>query len=264
MRTLLLSVGMFSALPVPSGPMPVADRKTSAAALRWLPLVGGVLGGLAALLALIFWRGHGTGSSLLGAVVIVAALALLTRGLHLDGLADVADGLGSRRPAEQALEIMKRSDIGPFGVAAAVLVLLADVAALQTVLSGTGRWQGVVVVIAVVGAARLAALWAAGAPAARPGGFGALVAGSAGLTSQLTVSLLVAAVSGGLAIAVGTSTLWLLLGLLAGQIVAAGLCRHLVRRFGGTTGDVFGCLIETATTASLLFLAAVVAWRGSL
>ena len=61
--------------------------------------------------------------------LVVVALALLSRGLHLDGLADLADGLGSRRPAAGAHEVMARSDIGPFGVAAVVLALLLQVAA---------------------------------------------------------------------------------------------------------------------------------------
>jgi cobalamin synthase len=64
-------------------------------------------------------------------VVVVAAGALLTRGLHLDGLADLADGLGSGRPAGDALSIMKRSDIGPFGVVGVVLALYLTGTALN-------------------------------------------------------------------------------------------------------------------------------------
>ena len=59
-----------------------------------------------------------------------AVPAALTRGLHLDGLADTADGLGSAKPAEDALRIMKQSDIGPFGVITLLFVLLAQVAVL--------------------------------------------------------------------------------------------------------------------------------------
>ncbi|GAA3105764.1 hypothetical protein GCM10020254_59560 [Streptomyces goshikiensis] len=63
----------------------------------------------------------------------VAVPAALTRGLHLDGLADTADGLGSAKPAEDALRIMKQSDIGPFGVVTLLLVLLIQAAALADV-----------------------------------------------------------------------------------------------------------------------------------
>ena len=61
----------------------------------------------------------------------VGSLALLTRGLHLDGLADLADGLASGKPAPAALDIMRRSDIGPLGVVTLVLTLLLQVAALS-------------------------------------------------------------------------------------------------------------------------------------
>ncbi len=92
------------------------------------PVVGVVVGGCAAGLGLLLlWLGA---SPLLAAVGSVAVPAVLTRGLHLDGLADTADGLGSGKPAEDALRIMKQSDIGPFGVLALVFVVLGQVAAL--------------------------------------------------------------------------------------------------------------------------------------
>ncbi|EFH31776.1 cobalamin synthase [Streptomyces pristinaespiralis ATCC 25486] len=92
------------------------------------PLAGLVVGLSAAaaggLLALL-----GSGP-LLAAVATAAVPAVLTRGLHLDGLADTADGLGSGKPAEDALRIMKQSDIGPFGVITLLSVPLGQVAAL--------------------------------------------------------------------------------------------------------------------------------------
>jgi adenosylcobinamide-GDP ribazoletransferase len=62
----------------------------------------------------------------------------------------------------------------------------------------------------------------------------------------------------------GVGLVWLLAAGLVGQLVAAALRRHVVRRLGGTTGDVFGALVETALTATLLALAAVLSWRGHL
>ena len=72
----------------------------------------------------------------------MALLAVATGGLHLDGLADTADGLGSRRPADQALEIMRRPDAGPLGVATLVLVLLVQVSALASLPRRAGRGGG--------------------------------------------------------------------------------------------------------------------------
>ena len=105
------------------------SRQTAAAAMAWAPAVGLALGAAAA--AVLVCADHLLRAGpLLAAVLAIATLTLLTRGLHLDGLADLADGLGSGKPAAQALEIMKRSDIGPFGVAALVLTLFAQIAAL--------------------------------------------------------------------------------------------------------------------------------------
>ncbi|MGK5554842.1 adenosylcobinamide-GDP ribazoletransferase [Actinomadura kijaniata] len=94
------------------------------------PATGLLVGGAAALVLL---AGGAAGlSPLLGAALAVAASAALTRALHLDGLADLADGLGSGKPAAEALAIMKRSDIGPFGVVTLLLALVIQVAALAS------------------------------------------------------------------------------------------------------------------------------------
>jgi cobalamin 5'-phosphate synthase/cobalamin synthase len=263
-QALPLAVGMFTVLPVP----PVQDTvdvTLGGRALRLLPAIGAALGLLGWLAALLFWRGHGAGSPLLGGVLWVAVLALLTRGLHLDGLADVADALGSRRPPAEALMIMRRSDIGPFGVAAVVGVLLIQIAAVVTVLGSASRAQGLVVLVAAAVTGRLAALDAArpAIPPARSGGFGALVAGTAttGVRAvSIGVTLLVATVALAVTSTSVAASLWLpvavLVGLGAGRVVTA----QAERRFGGSTGDVFGAAIELATAAMLLVVAGAVAW----
>ncbi|MEU0571436.1 adenosylcobinamide-GDP ribazoletransferase, partial [Nonomuraea sp. NPDC005983] len=142
------------------------DRDVVGQAMVLAPAVGLVLGALAGLALLL------PGPPLLGAGLALGSLAVLTRGLHLDGLADLADGLGSGKPAAQALDIMKKSDIGPFGVMTMVFTLLIQAGAL----SATG-WHALVTAC-VTG--RLALAWAcrSGVPAARPDGLGALAAGT--------------------------------------------------------------------------------------
>lgn len=231
------------------------DREAARAGMLAAPLAGLAVGLCAAAVGgLLLLAGA---APLLAAVATAAVPAVLTRGLHLDGLADTADGLGSAKPAEDALRIMKRSDIGPFGVITLLLVLLAQVAAL-TELYDEGWAYGAVAAALSAVTARLALTLAAraGVPPARPDGLGATVAGSVPARAALLTAALVTAVSaavcGGLFGAYGA--LHHALALVAGLGAAHLLLRHCVRRFGGVTGDVFGALAETAATATLVVL----------
>ncbi|MET7382578.1 adenosylcobinamide-GDP ribazoletransferase [Streptomyces sp. NPDC005526] len=230
------------------------DREAARAGMLCAPLAGIVVGASAAALGLLLLL-LGAGP-LLAAVATAAVPAVLTRGLHLDGLADTADGLGSGKPAEDALRIMKQSDIGPFGVITLVLTLLAQVAAL-TQAYGVSWARGALAAVVAATAARLALTLAAraGVPAARPEGLGAAVAGVVPRGGALLAALLVAG-----AAAAGGALSGVYDGVrAAGAVVVAVasaelLLRHCTRRFGGVTGDVFGGLAETAATAALVLL----------
>jgi adenosylcobinamide-GDP ribazoletransferase len=177
--------------------------------------------------------------------VTVAAAALLTRGMHLDGLADTVDAFGSYRRGDEALAIMKKSDIGPFGVAAIAVTLLIQAGALTTVSAGS--------VVAAWAAGRLAIPLACrrGVPAARPEGLGALVAG----TVPLPVAALGAIVVAGAATAATPGRPWQgPVSVVISLAVVLLLVRHSVRRFGGITGDVLGAAVEVATTVALVGL----------
>ena len=234
------------------------SRPAAAEAMVWAPLVGLVLGVIAA--AVLYVSGHllHTGS-LVAAVLAVGTLAVLSRGLHLDGLADLADGLGSRRPADGALAVMRRSDIGPFGVVTLVLVLLIQVAGL-TQADGSGRGVPAIIVAAVTG--RLAITWACrrGVPPARPDGLGALVAASvAPVTAVALIAVALAVTVGGVFLAAAVAAVpveWILpVAVAAGLVAGAALAEHASRRLGGITGDVLGAVAETATAACLLVTA---------
>ncbi|MGW7461788.1 adenosylcobinamide-GDP ribazoletransferase [Streptomyces sp. NPDC054797] len=231
------------------------DRPAARAGMACAPLAGLVVGLLAAapgvLLLLL------GGGPLLAAVVTVAVPAALTRGLHLDGLADTADGLGSAKPAEDALRVMKQSDIGPFGVVTLVLVLLAQVAALSDAYADSWVRGALAAVVAAV-TARLALTSASrqGVPPARPEGLGAAVAGVVPRPAAAAIAALVLAAATAAALPLGPAAAGRhAAAVLAALLVAELLLRRCVRRFDGVTGDVFGALAETAATTALIVLA---------
>lgn len=231
------------------------DRPAARTGMACAPLAGLVVGLLAAVPgALLLLLG---GGPLLAAAVTVAVPAALTRGLHLDGLADTADGLGSAKPAGEALRIMKQSDIGPFGVVTLLLVLLVQVAALSQAYADS--WiRGALAAVTAAVTARLAMTLASreGVPAARPEGLGAAVAGvvprgaAAALAAATALAAAAAALPMGLPEAARHAA-----AVLAALLGAQLLLRRCVRRFDGVTGDVFGALAEVAATTALVVLA---------
>lgn len=238
--------------------VPVRVRRFGGAVAGWAmalaPLVGVALGATAALwLLLASVLGL---SPLLASALAVGLLAVLTRGLHLDGLADLADGLGSARPATGALEIMRRSDIGPFGVVTLVLTVLIQVLALAE-LTAASHAAGVAGLLTAAGTGRLAITWACTPriPAARPDGLGGSVAGSVGYSAAAgaTAGVVLVALGGaahGAALALGG-----VVAVVAGLAVAGLVLWHAVRRLGGITGDVLGALSEAASTSALVAVA---------
>jgi adenosylcobinamide-GDP ribazoletransferase len=229
-------------------PMPVAtvDRSSAARAMASAPAVGMALG---AVLAGSGWCLLSLGvAPLPSAVVLVVLLALLTRGLHLDGLADLVDGLGSYRDRNQALAIMSSPEVGPMGVAAIGAVLLLDAAALSSLLADR-RWLALALAIAV-GRLAITVCCSRRVPAARSDGLGAMVAG----TVALPISLAWVAILG-LVGAFADRQWWtgpVAVLLVVGIVLA--LLRHVERRLGGVTGDVLGAACEIATAVALVAL----------
>lgn len=227
------------------------DRASAGSAMLWSPAIGAGLGAAAGTVA---WGALEAGtSSLVAAVLAVAAFATLTRGLHLDGLADTADGLGSGRPAADALAVMRASDIGPFGVATLVLTLLLQVSALASFSDAQ-----VIAVAAIAGAAgRLPLTWACqqGVPAARPDGLGALVAGTVSPAAAIAVIASTLVATAGLAAVTPVDVGRAVIAVGAGFLASLALLHRCRTRLGGITGDVLGALVEFSTTVALVVLA---------
>jgi adenosylcobinamide-GDP ribazoletransferase len=223
--------------------------------LRWAPLVGLVLGGLAAGVAVV-WAGWV--SPLVGAVLAVAVLALLTRGLHLDGLADTADGLGPLRDRERALQVMHQGDVGPFGVATLVLTLLLQVSCVAALLSADGGWLPVWAAV-LIGRLAMMRTGLPGVAVAPGSSLGRAVAGTVSPTWWAGAVLVCAGllVGGALLVADPAGALELLAAAGVGLLAAEGVHRRAAARLGGTTGDVMGAMGEVATTVHLLTAAAL-------
>nr|WP_231980538.1 adenosylcobinamide-GDP ribazoletransferase [Tessaracoccus coleopterorum] len=217
---------MFTVIPVRPFEVDRGAATRAMAALPWLALLLGLAAGA------LVW-GLGTlASPLLGAIAGLALLAAVTGALHLDGVADTADGLGSRKSREEALEIMRRSDIGPMGVVTLLFVLLLDVAALAS--TSSPLFGGAALAVAVMGSRLAVSIATVSRRSARTTGFGALFVG---VTARST-----AVVNAVLAVLVGLGLGWLTAGwtgavaLAVGGVVAALVAtwwgRRLVRRFG--------------------------------
>jgi adenosylcobinamide-GDP ribazoletransferase len=211
-------------------------------ALAWFPIVGLFVG---AAVGGSWWLLDQAFPSLLAAALVVAADLVLTGALHLDGLADAADGLLPHATRARRLEIMRSPDIGAFGAAAVVTVLLVRTTAFA------GRPAAVLLVAGIWCASRtIVAVTPAWLPYVRDSGIASpfLSVRTArwpvlALLPAGALAILGAGLAGGVAIA---------------TTVVAGVCVLAVARarIGGFTGDVLGTAIIVSETVSLAVAAA--------
>ena len=187
----------------------------------------------------------------LSAAVLVLALLVATRGLHLDGLMDTCDGLFGGFTKERRLEIMRDSQVGAFGVAGGVSVLLLQYGALVSLLGlaepgqkwalllfpTISRWS-MVVALGLFPYVRQQGL---GSPF-HQGGIGRPTAAAA--VSAIVASVLMGGIAGAGMLAGATAIAWLL-----GWAMASKL--------GGLTGDTYGAVNEVVGVLALLAAVAV-------
>ncbi len=236
-RGLVSALRTLSVLPVPG-----RDAASFANALPWFPLVGALLALLAGLplLAGAHWP---AGAAFASVLLLVG----LTGCIHLDGLADVADGLGCRGDRERCLAVMKDPRCGSFALAAVVLLLVGKLLALTRLATcGAGLW-----LIAAVVAARAAQVdLAVTHPYARASGTAADFVGAAGWRHRVLALLLAALLLLGLGYV-------FLLALPAALVIAHLVALRLRLRLGGITGDVLGAASELSECGILLAAAAL-------
>ncbi|MFD9895952.1 adenosylcobinamide-GDP ribazoletransferase [Amycolatopsis sp. NPDC059027] len=239
-----MAVGTLTTVPVPAPR--VIDGRVAGAAMVLAPLAAVPL---AVIAGLVVAAGDALGLPAIAvAALALGAVALGNRGLHLDGLADTADGLGASYDRSKALDVMRRGDSGPTGVATLVFVLLVQAGALTGAISH-GHGVTAVVLAVLSGRCVLSLCCARGVPSARPEGLGATVAGSVPIVAAVLVFVLAAGVS---AVAPGLPWWRGPLAVALGYVVAALLLARCVQRIGGVTGDVLGGCVEVAVAAALL------------
>ncbi|HEV7196961.1 MAG TPA: adenosylcobinamide-GDP ribazoletransferase [Pedococcus sp.] len=246
---LRLAVGTLTMVPV--GDLEPPSRRSAAWAMTLapvavLPLAAaagaiGWLGGLARLPALVV------------AALVLMALGLGSRAMHLDGLADTVDGIGAGWSRQRALDVMRRGDVGPMGVAAVVLVLLVEAGAAAAILERPGGWLLVALAV-VVSRASCALTCARGIPAARREGMGALVAGTVPLPALAFVLVASATALGEATQDMHAGSGAAAVAVLVMTLVVALLIRLATRVFGGVSGDVMGAAIEISLAALLVTL----------
>jgi adenosylcobinamide-GDP ribazoletransferase len=212
------------------------DQRT----LAWFPLVGA---GLGAVLAVVWWSAQQVWTPGVAASIVVAADLALTGLLHIDGLADSADGMLAPMSRHRRLEVMRRPDVGAFGVAVVALAILSRWTALAA-----GPVEPVALVALWCVSRTLVAVVPALVPYAREEGLAALFL--VGARRWYAVWLIPAA---------ALLTVWRgPLGVVAVVVAiatAAGIVTLARHRLGGFTGDVLGATIVASETTALLTLA---------
>jgi adenosylcobinamide-GDP ribazoletransferase len=243
MRLYLIALQFLTIIPIPFDTR--CQKEDMGRATAFFPLVGLTIGGLLLGLNLLIepWFDRP-----LAAALLITALAVVTGALHLDGLADVCDGLAARGGRERFLAVMKDSHIGAVGAVGLVLGLLLKWQALAAVPENI-MWQTLLLfpLLARFGQVQTIVF----ARAARQDGLGSTFSGGA-TAVQLAIA--------------GTITLaavWCLMGIQGLAIFAATLlCTWLLklwahRRLGGITGDVIGCINEVNEIVALLLISAL-------
>lgn len=239
MKSLFSAFGFLTIFPIPAGWC--GDEKSLARSVAWFPVVGLLMG---LIWALAGWLLGAVFAPAISAAILLLLLQMMSGGLHVDGLADTADGFLSSRKPERMLEIMRDSRSGPMGVAAIVFLLIAQYAALVAL--PEGYRLGALLMAPIAG--RCAIIIAMTVLRyARPTGIVSIFAPRSKWFLAYAVVILLGAAYAllcvpGLCAASGT-----LLGL-------ALFCRICKNKIGGFTGDTLGAGCIGAETFFLLLM----------
>ena len=244
MKPLFDAFTLLSVIPVPFARDDDAGTAPGRSAPLFFPLVGALIGlAMAAAFAL---------GDLFLPVTVAAALVLvtgvaLTGAIHIDGLADFADGVFGGRTAEDRLRIMKLPDVGAFGLVAVVLVVLVDWTAISS-MAAPGAWVGLVIAGMASRTAPLVVMFTTSYVPLDGLGQGYRRLSKLPIAGSVVFTFLIAFVIGG----------WLALAVaLAGLLMALAVGIFAKTRLGGATGDVYGASVELSFAVVLISVIAL-------
>jgi adenosylcobinamide-GDP ribazoletransferase len=211
--------------------------------MAYFPLVGLMIGLILALgyyllsfflpRALVLW-------------ISIGLLALLTRGLHLDGFADTMDGLGSGGPKEKILEVMRDSRIGAFGVMGLILLIGAKYLALDQIPNLSIPFT--LILMAVIGRNAMVLVCYRSPYARSEGGLAKPFAENLSAREVLISSALTFGIA---FLLIGVKGIAIFLGI---GLFSLGYRLFFLKKLGGVTGDILGAANELVELLCLLLL----------
>ena len=225
-------------------PMPRPHSESAIKMCSWLfPFVGLLIGALIATvdsLLLLLMPESATSA------ITVGMLAAITGGLHLDGLADLADAIGSLKDRRGQLEVMRDAHIGALGAASVCIVLLLKYALIASV-NPPLRW--VALSLAPMLGRYCAALSMLLFPYARSEDGIAFRMREHRMEQLIAATAYTVIAVHAAASYVGHISMWLCI------VITILISLRLTKRFGGLTGDCYGATVEICETASLFAFA---------
>jgi adenosylcobinamide-GDP ribazoletransferase len=234
MKTLIAAIGLLTRIPVPAPP----DPGTAGRATRWFPLVGATIGGI---YAAVVWLTAPHFPAAVVAVLVVIAEALLTGALHMDGLADTADGFGGGKSRGDILRIMRDPANGSYGAVAIALLVAFKIVVLSALVDRHAALP--YLVLAPVLGRWTAAPLSRFLPYARPAKSAPAFVGTLELVwASLLTAVIIPALGVDRAL-----VCWA-----AAAVVTGAFGVFCYRKIGGITGDTLGAAIEISECAVLL------------
>jgi adenosylcobinamide-GDP ribazoletransferase len=240
----LLTRLRFGSDPAAGAAEPGASDITGAVAF---PIVGALVGAIG-LVPLVL---VGPLEPTIAALLALAAMAVVTGALHLDGLADTADALIAP-DVMRAERARKDPSVGVGGVIASILVIGLDAAALAALITTSGSWAaGLALVVAAVAGRTIAVVAVVTErPRVAADGFGAWFA--ARVRTATAIGAVVIAVAIGAVLAAIAGSPAIAIGGLVGSVIGLGLARGIATWRRQLDGDGMGAIVELTVAASVV------------